>query len=551
MVALAVERLEGRDVPTVSYGNGPLLSNVEVQSYYYGDQWQNNPGLFAQTGQLEDFLNYVVNSPFTDMLTRAGYGVGAGTADPGVIRPVNLDPAFHLDEQTILTSLQSEIDAGFLKAPDANRYYIVFVEPNVVVHSSIGDSTSDFLAIHNSSSGHDAAGNPATIRYAVLPYPGVATGNQYYVGPPVLDSLTATASHELAEGMTDPDPTSGWYDAAHQSDGGEIADIANNVQYRINGYAVAGVVDQNDNNIFPAELTATGQSLNLKTGQAFSGKVAVGHDATRLTQGANLQATIAWGDGSTSLGTVADDGQGNYAVTGAHTYQFAHSYTISVSLQDKTNSIGTAVATTTALVANAHPTALQAVSAAYDRLGRQYLEVVYGSGAWYQYDYTGAHYQGSGLQSVSVAFDGAGHEVLQVVNASGAWYQYDAAGAHYQGSGVQSVSMTYDMAGAKILQVVNGSSAWYQYDDAGAHYQGSGVQSVSEAFNRNGYQVIQVVNASGAWYQYDPSGAHFNTSNVQSVSMTYDGLGQAVVEVVFSSGAWYQIDSSGSHHQGG
>jgi hypothetical protein len=37
----------------------------------------------------------------------------------------------------------------------------------------------------------------------------------------VLDSLTTTASHELAEAVTDPVPGTGWYDDAN----GEIGDV--------------------------------------------------------------------------------------------------------------------------------------------------------------------------------------------------------------------------------------------------------------------------------------------------------------------------------------
>ena len=40
-------------------------------------------------------------------------------------------------------------------------------------------------------------------------------------GMSVLDSLTTTGSHELAEAVTDPVPGAGWYDDAN----GEIGDV--------------------------------------------------------------------------------------------------------------------------------------------------------------------------------------------------------------------------------------------------------------------------------------------------------------------------------------
>ena len=54
--------------------------------------------------------------------------------------------------------------------------------------------------------------------YAVLPSPDCrgCSGDR-----PALEALTITASHELAEAITDPVPGTGWYDDAV----GEIGDI--------------------------------------------------------------------------------------------------------------------------------------------------------------------------------------------------------------------------------------------------------------------------------------------------------------------------------------
>src|SRR5437763_1643264 len=79
-------QLEGRDVPTVSYFGGSLLTHVEAQALYYGSKWSND----STTGQFEGYLQYLVNSPYMDMLTNAGYGVGRGTWSQGIINPVNL-----------------------------------------------------------------------------------------------------------------------------------------------------------------------------------------------------------------------------------------------------------------------------------------------------------------------------------------------------------------------------------------------------------------------------------------------------------------------------
>src|SRR6516225_3074416 len=92
------------------------------------------------------------------------------------------------------------------------------------------------------------------IHYAVIPYAG---GNvPLSSGPDVnlqrsflsrLDSMTLSASHELAEAVTDPNinyKTLGWNDDGY--DDGEVGDIANAQTVYLNGYAVQRIADQND-----------------------------------------------------------------------------------------------------------------------------------------------------------------------------------------------------------------------------------------------------------------------------------------------------------------
>ena len=63
-------------------------------------------------------------------------------------------------------------------------------------------------------------------------------------------------------------------------------------------------------------LTASGQTVSATEGQAFSGVVATGADYGAGT----LSATINWGDGASSVGSVTLNGSGSYSVSGSHTY---------------------------------------------------------------------------------------------------------------------------------------------------------------------------------------------------------------------------------------
>src|SRR5437870_903151 len=74
----ALEPLEDRWVPTVTYHGGPLLPSVEATALFFGSAWSSTPSLSQQAVTLDNYLQYLVNSPYMDMLTNAGYGVGRG-----------------------------------------------------------------------------------------------------------------------------------------------------------------------------------------------------------------------------------------------------------------------------------------------------------------------------------------------------------------------------------------------------------------------------------------------------------------------------------------
>src|SRR5690348_8588213 len=85
VVAAQVEQLESRALLTVTYHGGALLPHVEAQAVYLGSDWQNNSSLQTQTGQVNTYLATLVNSPYMDMMTNAGYNVGRGTASAGSV----------------------------------------------------------------------------------------------------------------------------------------------------------------------------------------------------------------------------------------------------------------------------------------------------------------------------------------------------------------------------------------------------------------------------------------------------------------------------------
>ena len=84
--------------------------------------------------------------------------------------------------------------------------------------------------------------------------------------------------------------------------------------------------------VAPAPLTAgTSIGLSATEGAQFSGTVAKFSDANPQATAGNYTATITWGDGSTSAGTVSATGTtGQFAVSGTHTFANAGNGTTSV-----------------------------------------------------------------------------------------------------------------------------------------------------------------------------------------------------------------------------
>jgi hypothetical protein len=254
-----VEFLESRALLTVTYHGGALLPAVEAQAVYLGGDWSTNSSLTSQTSQVDKFVSTIVNSPYMDMLTNAGYNVGRGTASAGVIDNVTLNKSTAasggVTDLQIQKDLQAMISAGQVQTPDANRLYIVYVEPGVVVHLDSSDaSNTTFLGYHGAFAG-TAAGKAVDIHYDVIPYPGSPNFSPQSQGfSSAFNEMTTVTSHELAEAVTDPNvnyKALGWYD---DNLNGEIGDLTSKTT-TLSGYEVQDLVGKNDNVISPSTST--------------------------------------------------------------------------------------------------------------------------------------------------------------------------------------------------------------------------------------------------------------------------------------------------------
>ena len=255
--AADIEILEPRQLLTVTYHGGGVLANVEAQAVYLGGDWQTNSSLQTQTGQFDQFLSTIVSGQYMDMLTNAGYGVGRGTARAGAIDNISLNKTAGITDASIQQDIQAMINAKQLQTPDANRLYVVYVEPGVVVHDGADSSATTFLGYHGAFAGRTASGTAADIRYAVIPYPGGVNPSPHSQGfATSFDEQTTVSSHEIAEAVTDPNvnyKNLGWYDDQLNGEIGDLTDAT----VVFNGYLVQKVVNKNDQPIAPGNVTTT------------------------------------------------------------------------------------------------------------------------------------------------------------------------------------------------------------------------------------------------------------------------------------------------------
>src|SRR5262249_43468970 len=208
---------------------------------------------------------------------------------------------------------QRFINAGYLQSPDANRLYVVYVEPGVSIlndHDNISTSIRDFAGYHAAFAGRTAGGYGADIHYAVIAYAGGY--NTIFPGLTPFGSMTLTASHEIAEAATDPNVNYralGWYD---DYIGGEIGDI-NRYEALLNGYAVQSIINKYDVAYIPYGAT-TLRALDTTSSNGF----------------ASHSRHTAAGDGRSHLprdgdaGSAGRTGQAHKAATPASSHSASH-----------------------------------------------------------------------------------------------------------------------------------------------------------------------------------------------------------------------------------
>lgn len=510
---LALETLEERVVPAVTYHGGALMSQVEVQALYYGADWSNNTTLYNQTGYLEGFLDSLVHGSYMDMLGKAGYGVGRGSFNAGRIALTHPDKGYYLTDDQIRSDLQAYISNGSLQAPDANRLYVIFVEPGVAVSHGKENSQNDFLGYHGAFAGRSPYGFATDVRYAVIAYPGGAVGNAGLSWLSAVGDLTEVTSHELAEAVTDPDVnyrTLGWYDDAQNA---EVGDLTNARMVYLKGYAVQRIANVNDFAMTPAGSSSETQAtFALLNGGALYEHTASGW--TSLSSGiASIsdQAIDNFGRSMIEVVTTSGDAY-EYHDGGGWTYLWS--------------------------------------GATSAKAGQGVSYVLFTNGTVWQYDDAsrGWTYVYNNATAIDAGTDKAGVNMVDIVfNWGDAWEHSDSSGWHYLGSGVRSVSA--GQQGISELVFNNGNGYFFNEATGGSVFLGSNVAFITSGVDASGNYMIDLVYNGGVGYEYRVGGGwSYLWSNIQSLTKGHAGL----VDILFSWGdaydhtawGWSYLDNS-------
>jgi hypothetical protein len=206
----------------VKYHKGPVLSNVRVVPIFWGAQTRFQ-------ADLTRFYATITNSVYIDWMREYDtptQKIGRGRGLAGVVdSDARLGTISGADIEKELARL---IDTHRVPAPDANTLYAIHFAPGVTIADGSDVSCQVYCAYHS------VFKHGVNVFYSVVPDQGGDCANGCGVDGNEEHATTDSASHELAEAITDPDTARGWF----ADSGDEIGDLCTTGSATIDGFVV-------------------------------------------------------------------------------------------------------------------------------------------------------------------------------------------------------------------------------------------------------------------------------------------------------------------------
>ncbi len=175
--------------PQATDAGGPVLTAVQLVTVTF-------PG-YAETSHVQGFGAWIAGSDWIATIGR-DYGIGPGSQVAEAVLPAAAPAA--LSDGNIQQLLQANIASSVLPAPTANTLYVLYVPASTAATSFAGGPDCGAVMDHIVGGYHWEA---KTAGGTAFPYAEIASCD----GQAEAD-LDLTASHEIAEGLTDPFPSS-------------------------------------------------------------------------------------------------------------------------------------------------------------------------------------------------------------------------------------------------------------------------------------------------------------------------------------------------------
>ncbi|HEY1683259.1 MAG TPA: Ig-like domain-containing protein [Tepidisphaeraceae bacterium] len=335
---------------------------------------------------------YAANGNYTITITATDKDNGVSTAVQHAVQIAQLsgEPNFTVNEGTPLIAYPVAYISGASSQPSFSAISVNWGDgttDNSATDSDIvivpGNGGTYVIEDNHTYPDGTAAGSHYSITVSVTPSGSSAvtaleTATVDNVAPTLQAGIPTTAlageSVSLPLTVTDPgitDTSTGftysinWGDgntqtiaASHNNGNGSLA--PQHTYVAAGTYAITVTATDKDSAVSNTEQAdvsvagATGDNISASEGTQFSGTVATISNTADFYPG-QFTASINWGDGNTSAGSITSNGDGTYSVTGTHTYAdgpATQTITTSIGFNGGSNQV-----TSTATVANVAPSA--------------------------------------------------------------------------------------------------------------------------------------------------------------------------------------------------